>query len=300
MARRAKSRTGTWRWTGTTGRKRARRTAKLPATVKKPPPRENRAPAKRPHRPPNAVEQRARVNFDALERALDSGIAGLLDDWKAIKADQIAELAEQIRAAAGSPVALAGITATARGADILLDALRAVTEAAGREAIREANAQGVTIPPPDTTELEQQLEARANAAATLLARSLSEAAARRSVHLAGPAIAPDDVAQAVTGHLEGLSDSYLRDQFNGLLTGGMNAGRTTVMGATDAPARYYSSALLDSATCRRCEQADGKEYDSLLEVLADFPTSGRADCLGGTRCRCSPIAIFEEAKPSKQ
>lgn len=241
------------------------------------------------------MEVRAAVDFDAMQKMLDSRLAALVEAWQAIRSEQTDDIAAQLRAAQGDPVAVASVSAPTRGGDVLLQALRDVTAEAGTAAMREAADQGVTVPGPDTTALESILAARAQAAAVLLARALSEAAARKASQLSGPTIDPGSVAEQTAAHLDGLSDEWLRAQVNGMLVGGMNAGRIAVMDAADAPKRFYSSALLDRATCARCKAADGREYASLAAVMADFPTGGRFDCLGTTRCRCSPIAVYAEA-----
>lgn len=64
-------------------------------------------------------------------------------------------------------------------------------------------------------------------------------------------------------------------------------------GATHA----FASEILDSNTCRNCEEIDGKDYKSMTEARADYPASGGFyACEGGPRCRGTLIFLYEEGK----
>lgn len=291
--RRRKSRTGTWRWTTLGGRRRTRATRPAQQARTPPPPPSGR-------RPLNAQERRAGVDFTTLERAIEDGIARLLTAWGPVRAAQLDDLARQIVAAGSDPVKTAAIEAPILGGADLLAELRPVTEAGVATALAEAAAQGQTLPVPVAADVEALLAARADATAALLARSLSEAAARKAVSLASPAIPAARVATEVRTHIDGLSDRWLQDQFNGALAGGMNTGRIVVMAAVEAPARYYISALLDRATCSVCAAFDGRQYDTLAALQEQLPTGGNKDCLGSVRCRCTGVLVMDESPATVQ
>lgn len=79
------------------------------------------------------------------------------------------------------------------------------------------------------------------------------------------------------------------------------AGRQDGLGAISSPARWYASELLDRNTCAPCSWVDGKEYSSLSELRRDYPDSGYVSCLGGERCRGTPVVISRrEAAPTLQ
>src|SRR5205085_5074844 len=214
----------------------------------------------RGHRKPTAVEIAARVNFHAIERTLDDHLATLLGQWQAVRRKQTKDLAGQIVAAKGDPLALASIAAQPQGTDVILGHLRAVARQAGQAALKEAAEQGATVRDIATNDLEAALQARSAAVGVLLVRALSEVAARKASQLANPLLTPESVAAAVTAHVEGLSDAWLRDNLNGALVGAQNAARLTAMDHVEDAVSFYGSALLDNATCERCKAADGKRY----------------------------------------
>jgi hypothetical protein len=252
-------------------------------------------------REPSAVEVAAAVDFATMETTHVTALGALVNAWQAVRADQIAELAALITAAGGDEVALATIQATPAGADVLLERLRGVTAQGIDGALAEAAAQGATITAPDVESVLSGLESRAQATATLMARSLSEAAGRRAVALSGGSLGPADVADQVVEHLESLSDAYLEEQFTGLLTQGQNTGRRAVFDAAPSIRAVYASELLDASTCGPCSDVDGREYPDLAAAEEDYPTGGYKDCDGGPRCRGTLVAVYDdEEAPSVQ
>lgn len=287
MARRA-SRTGTWRWTAPKQRQRQARAPKQDRRTR--PPIEPRG-----HRKPTAVEVAARVNFHAIERTLDDHLAALLGQWQAVRRKQMKDLAGQVVAAKGDPLALASIAAQPQGTDVILGHLRAVARQAGQAALKEAAEQGATVRNLATNDLEAALQARSAAVGVLLARALSEVAARKASQLANPLLTPESVAAAVTAHVEGLGPAWLRDQFNGSLMGAQNSARLVVMASAEGPARYIASELLDTATCGPCRELDGTEFATLVDAEVAYPCHGASVCLGGPRCRGLICAVYGEA-----
>lgn len=78
------------------------------------------------------------------------------------------------------------------------------------------------------------------------------------------------------------------------------AGRTEAIDATEVPVttRWYASELLDRRTCPPCSFVDGKEYASLEEALADYPSGQFVGCLGGARCRGTLVSIDASETPA--
>ncbi len=260
--------------------------------------REIRLPDRPLRREPFEHEVRAAIDFETIELAWEDGVEALLKEWAAIRTAQVDDLVSQIKTAGGNLDQLAAIQAETAGVNVLLDRMRAVAAEGIATALDEAAHQGVNIPRPDVDAVMEALAPRAEAAAQLLARSLSEAAARRAVSVTGGALLVDDVADDVRGYIETLTDTWLRDQFTGLLTQAMNTGRRETIAATDVITKVYASALLDSGTCASCLDDDGREFSGLMEAELQFPTGGNKDCQGGPRCRCTLVAIYDESEPT--
>lgn len=238
-----------------------------------------------------AHEVRAATDFDAMDSDWQDALAALLDDWGNVTQAQIDELVAQA-AAAGSIEDLAGIQADTSGADRLAAALADMANQGRQLALDEARAQGVTIDSPDLDEA--ALEQRATAVDSLLAKSLSEAAGRRAVNVAGEQLDAEAVAGQVRDHLESLTGAHLEQELGAALTQAQNTGRATVFREAD-PESLYASALLDANTCGACAANDGEEYSSVEEAERDFPAGQYVGCEGGNRCRCVVVAVYPEA-----
>lgn len=250
-------------------------------------------------RQPYDHEIAAKVDFAKLDSDWQATVDSLIDEWKSqVRAGQIAELHQAIAAAAGDLEKLAILEAAAAGADLIHSRLTTAAEAGAAAALQEAKDQGVPDPADaDLTLVAGELETRAAALEQLLARSLSQAAAAKAVQLTGGGLTPVEVADETRDYLDGLTDSYLSDQFGGVTTAAQNAGRRAVMAANN-PSRVYASELLDTNTCEPCRQVDGKEYPSLEAAAADYPAGGYRLCKGGPRCRGTEVAVYEEAQAS--
>lgn len=253
------------------------------------------------HRERYDHEVKAATNFDAMQVAWQQATDDLVSEWADVRAVQIDHLVQAVETAvaSGSPQALAALQAPVLGTDIIAAAMIAAAEEAIAAARAEAAAQGVTIELIDVAELAPMLNTRADAVATLLARSISETAARQALVRYGVnVLEPADVAAGVRDQLESLSDAYLNDQLGGSLTQAQNTGRRAVMGRR--PARIYASELLDQNTCIKCKAKDGTEYSELTDAEKDYPTGGYSECLGGPRCRGTLVAVYDEADASEE
>jgi hypothetical protein len=253
-----------------------------------------------PDRPlPRAVadhEIAAGTDFAAIEVAFVTARDELVAAWAVIQATQIEELAGIIEelATVGEVAALGSLAATPRGEDLLFTSMMAVVAEAMNRATAEAAAQGVVIVLPDLSTFEAAIQARAAAIDTLLANSIGQAAARQALLRVGGSLTPAEIADAVSESLGELSDAFLADVLGGAITQAENAGRVGVMDEGPA-ATYYASEILDGNTCDPCAALDGTEYETLEEALADYPSGGYAECLGGARCRGTLVAVYDEA-----
>lgn len=239
-------------------------------------------------------EVRAATDFSKLETVAQGGVDSLLDKWGTVKEKQIDELASLIKEAKGDLTVLSDIQAKPIGADVLKAEMSTAMKEGAAAAREEAIRQGLKVPAPKLTEAEKQIAARAEAVDRLLARSLSEAASRQAVARSGTSLTPQQVADQVKEYLVNLSESYLKDQFNGAVMQAMNTGRREVM-AREA-ATIYASELADESSCDECVSIDGTEYGSLDDADQDYPTGGYVECRGGPNCRGTLIAVYGESE----
>lgn len=240
-------------------------------------------------------EVAAATEFEVIQQAWQSATESLVSEWQAVRAAQIEELVAAIETTvnAGAITSLGSLSATVQGADVLETRMMSMAEQAITHARAEAVAQGVEIPLINVADLQPLIRQRADVIATLMTRSISEAAARQALQRAGDGVADGAVVAAgVQEHLEDLSDSYLTDQLGGALTQAQNTGRRAVM--SQAPGTYYASELLDVNTCTQCSSVDGRSYTSLADAEKDYPTGGNQECLGGPRCRGTIVAVYDE------
>lgn len=254
-------------------------------------------PGRRLRRDPYDHEVRAATDFGQVDANWQSQVDLLVSQWQTIRAAQIAELTDAITAAGGDLTGLTQITATAAGGDLIAARLKQMAQLGAAEAVSEAARQGVPASTPAIAELEAELESRGAALEQLLASALQQAAANKAVQITGPSVAAEEVAGQVADYLNGLTDTYLNDQFSGALSAAQNAGRLAAMSHNGA-STYYASELLDTNTCEPCEEIDGTEYASADDAAKDYPAGGFRDCAGGPRCRGTVVAVYEESEPS--
>jgi len=251
------------------------------------------------HREPSPVEAAAKTNFATIQQQWQNQTDALVQQYSAVRDQQIQELSDQIQEAVdnGDVDALAAIMADTTGEDLIAQHMTQMMENAIVTAKTEAQSQGVMIPLINTADLTKQMSNQASAVAGLMNRSISNTAATQALTRYGVQnLSGAEVAGAVTEHLQDLSPAYLNDMLGGALTQAQNAGRIEVM--QQAPGDAYSSELLDESTCEECEAIDGTEYDSLADAQLDYPTGGYSECLGGPRCRGTIVMVYAEADSS--
>jgi hypothetical protein len=178
-----------------------------------------------------------------------------------------------------------------------VEPLQAILGQAAREAadgaVAELGAQGVAVAGLD--DVAGLVADQARSVAQMVADGVRLAAARKAVQVnAGRSIA--EVAQEVRSYLDGLVHQWERDQLRGAVQAAQNAARLAVFGQVpeDEPAGWYSSEILDVATCGPCMEVDGRAFATLAEAQRFYSFGGFNDCLGGPRCRGTVVAVMRE------
>jgi hypothetical protein len=246
-------------------------------------------------RKPNEHEVAAGTDFAAIESAFTSAVDFLVGQWTTqVKAPQIDSLVAQIEQAGPDLVALAAIDAPILGAEILSQELMRAVAQATSQAVIEAATQGIEITPPTPESFADAMNQRAQAMTTIMAKSISEAAARNAITYAGTTTDAAELAAAVKAHLTGLTDTYLTDNLGAAVHTAQNDARFETL--NQGPVRYwYASELIDTPNiCRNCSDVNDREYQTLEDARRDYPAGFYRNCSGGVRCRGSLVAIFKE------
>lgn len=283
-------------------------------------PRRDRAGAAPRHAEPRAVagalparplrrelfdhEVRAAVDFAALDVAYTqavSSVEGLfLTSW-------LPESVDAVRAAIAFTKAgearkrvtrtdMAKVRAPVMDHAMLADLLLVAARAGAANAAAELLTQGTPVLAPTDEVLAALVADQARAVAQQTADGLSLAASRRAVQLVGER-SPREVADEVVSYLHGLEHRWERDQLAGAVQAASNSGRFEVFGRipSEAAVDWYSSELLDAATCAPCAEEDGKSYPDLVAATRAYPTGGFVHCKGGPRCRGTVVATLAES-----
>jgi hypothetical protein len=246
------------------------------------------------HRDLTMVEAVSQVNPETIDVQWTSALTALVAGWTAISAAQRADITDQIKAAvkADDMEALAAITVDiGDGTELLTDAMRAMSEDAAKEAKREAKDQGVTV----TGEVidTERLGSIAATVVAIMGSGFAGAAAREALRVWSPGSKGSDIAALVDTHLGSLSDAYLKDQLGHALSSAQNAARMAVMNA-GPKADYYSSEILDEATCDPCRGMDGTKFKDADAASEAYASGGYIRCLGRERCRGIVVAVYAD------
>jgi hypothetical protein len=148
-------------------------------------------------RNPLPHEVKAAVDWNAMEQAWTSQQASLVDDWKTrAKTAHVDALVQAIEAAETLDQ-LAALEAPVLGEQLMSDAMFALAETAGAEAVAEAAAQGVDLDPFDSELVADEMVTRASAQSIVMAGSISQAASQKAITIAGTGLSYDEVAARV-------------------------------------------------------------------------------------------------------
>jgi hypothetical protein len=247
-----------------------------------------------PPREMTPEEKQSGVDFTTLNAAWQDELDQLMPQWKLQRDTMLTDLLSQVAQALddGDLAALGTLSpVTGLGGQLLQDAMLRLADAAALEAQAEAGRQGVTVDVPAYAT--DNLAARAQLVDQLMAGSLTNVVSRQALARWTDGVPTSEVTAGVRDYVNGLSDTYLTDSLGGALTAAQNHARLAVM-ANGPVQELYASELLDGATCVNCQAKDGTRYTSVTSAERDYPTGGFKDCLGGTRCRGTLVAIYAQ------
>jgi hypothetical protein len=253
-----------------------------------------------PRRRLTEAEVASRADFAMIDKQWRDAVGGMMSDYARVLADQRGELRDQITALVDSD-RLADIDSlhvdTDACASLLRDHMLRYARQAGKEMQREAEHQGVQVPPwdLDSTVLASSavdvITATARATARNLGLGVVQSAARKIMSLVGIKRSGRDVASKVDESIKTLSGTGPREQIGAAMSTAQNAGRVAVLSVAPA-GQYLASEALDQNTCKPCRTIDGTEFESLAAAREAYPAGGYIDCQGGGRCRGTMIAVW--------
>lgn len=197
------------------------------------------------------VEMVSKVNFESMDTTYNGAVSYLIAQWQSqVSQPQIDSLTKQIEASNGDLTKIANIEAPILGAELLAQEMMRVATVSITQAVAEAKAQGTEIIPPSPQDLADDIAQRAQAMSVIMAKSLTDAAARNAINGSGGSVSAQEIAQTVKEHLSTLSDSFLKDNLGGAINTAQNDARfatfATVENEIDS---YYASELLDRSCC---------------------------------------------------
>lgn len=251
-----------------------------------------------------AAEQRASADLAALQRTWQRETDTAVKRWIAeIQPLQVAAAERQIELYMGisDPVSLASLTLPVLGVDLLDAPMRTLAAAGAAAVVREAAAQGVTLPdPPPLAAI--GLGTWARAAAQRLAVVLAGSVAAAALQLWRPGATPAAVTDGVRTHVAELSDRGPRDVIGGALTQAQNLGRLQVYSMplpAGATLQLVADETLDSNTCKPCQQIDGTVLPTPEAAALAYGGAGYLFCKGGPRCRGTVRGVWAQSDPQR-
>lgn len=252
---------------------------------------------------------------DALE--------ALLRRWSSITRDWIRDLIAKIRALLkdGDVTGLSSLEVpTDDATEALTAALVDLAGLAAEQVVDEAAAQGVEVTAGEVPA--GTLAQIATVTAALLASELATSAAREALRVWSPGARVGDVVDAVTRHLESLTDARPRLHLGGALTSAQHAGRAATFERAETSAgggdgdggegdggegrarpsvSYYGQEILDDNTCTLCREVDGRYLgDTYDAAMREYPSGGYIRCLGTLRCRGQVVAVWRGGSDQSQ
>lgn len=250
------------------------------------------------------MEVASRCDFAMVDKQWESAVSGMMRDYVMIENNQRAELREQIIAAVDSDDldALDRLhVSTDETARLLFKHMISLAGLAGKEMQREAESQGVSVPPWDlgtalaASSATDVLTAVSRVVSRSLGLNLVQSAARRVTAYIGSRRSGRSVSDAVDAGLKDLSSATPREAIGSAMSSAQNAGRMAVLRVAPA-GQYLASEALDKNTCGPCRNIDGSEFTSLRAAEAAYPSGGYIDCQGGGRCRGTMIAVWDRGE----
>lgn len=231
-----------------------------------------------------------------LQPAWEQTKTAVLDEWADTIGALVDDLEGQVQQAESDddPAALAALVVTAAAVEPVTDLLTShgvdLAETAREALLVEAAEFGHTLTVDDPA---ATVETTAGVVAALIAGVYAATAAKAALLSfgAGAAMAAREAMDELTEAGKGT----VADHVGGFLTGAQNAGRTAVMAAAETAAAvtgYRASEVNDKHRCGPCGDVNGREYESLADGRADYPTLGYRACEGRWRCRGALVPIW--------
>lgn len=256
-------------------------------------------------RQPYQQEVAAAVDFRNLDTAHGTVLGSVQTTWEQqVLPAQISALGDQVvTTKAGDPrqritkAHMAGLNAPALGHDEIMPHLSQAARDGANAALAEMAAQGATADMPSDDAIAAAISDQADAVVAMAANGLSLAAQRKASALVGGGRTPAEVRAELTSYLTGLKHQWTMDQLQGAVTMAQNIGRVlTFQSVTQDSMRYYSSEILDVATCGPCTDVDGTEYPDLSAAEQDYAAGGYVECAGGPRCRGTLVGVYQSSE----
>lgn len=274
-----------------------------------------------PHatRPLSDAERASGVKFGDIEQAQTEYLAvvapALLALMGATRAAMVAEASRVTMSAVmlnqldrwrTTPPARV-VEATEKAAGVVREALMESFEQSGRLMVREAARQGVRLTPATLPPVTTPAPVVAQPAATgtrqaidTMTRTVTNAAVdkvldtTRQVYASPTSILQPPPPSVVDEILLDISDKGPLDVARQANNAVMNEGRFATIEDGPEPAWLYASELLDGRVCGPCSAIDGTEWDTLAEAREWYVPTMK-DCAGGSRCRGTLVAVYEDA-----
>lgn len=238
-----------------------------------------------------AVREATQATRDKLvailsKRAQAAGQSGKLGQFASTQPPMTDVLREEVAAvltefyAAGREQVAAELDRQRKGEPVTPPSLE------DRQVIAAAEKPGRKAIPAKLPDADKAIDEQAEMIARSIAQSTQAAAATAAARI-GSGV-PLDAAAFAESVTRGSDAAALR--FGAVVSDMMQLGRATEANAQASSIAYgVVSAILDSATCQYCEDADGFESEDLSEIAALAPNP---DCEGGENCRCTPVYML--------
>lgn len=238
-----------------------------------------------------AVREATQATRDKLvailsKRAQAAGQSGKLGQFASTQPPMTDVLREEVAAvltefyAAGREQVAAELDRQRKGEPVTPPSLE------DRQVIAAAEKPGRKAIPAKLPDADKAIDEQAEMIARSIAQSTQAAAVTAAARI-GSGV-PLDAAAFAESVTRGSDAAALR--FGAVVSDMMQLGRATEANAQASSIAYgVVSAILDSATCQYCEDADGFESEDLSEIAALAPNP---DCEGGENCRCTPVYML--------
>lgn len=236
-----------------------------------------------------------------LQRRWQREVNRTVRRWRAeVMPLQQASAERQVEAAVHeqNPDAIVRLAVSPFGAELLLEAMRAMAAAGAASVLAEARAAGVRLdPPPPVAAV--SLADWARVTAELLAAGYVSAVVREALRLLRPGATAGGVVDGVRAYLKGLTDRAQRDTIGGALTRAQNLGRMAVY-EQGRPAgvtvQLVADETLDERTCGPCERVDGMVLPTPEAAALAYGGAGYLFCEGKERCRGTVRGVWSDER----